>query len=114
MGLLERLERQKAPPQPEKSSSESASDDATMTYVDEYAGLKDKIHGEIIEIINQEVTDNGKIDGNRESYVLKSIEALADDKGSAIPRTDRARLIKEIYNNVWDLAPLSPFLPTLR
>lgn len=111
MGLLERLERQKSPPQPEKSSPESASADATiLTYVDEYAGLKDKIHGEIIELINQEVADNGKIDGNRETYLLKSIEVLVEEKGSAIPRTDRARLIKEIYNNVVGLGPLEPLL----
>ncbi|MFV0497148.1 MAG: hypothetical protein ACK5L0_03110 [Candidatus Fimivivens sp.] len=41
-----------------------------MTCIDKYAGLKDGIDGEIIELINQEVANNGNIDENRESYLL--------------------------------------------
>lgn len=108
MGLLERLEKQKAPRQPETDVDEAPSS-KTHT-VDEYAGLKDKIHNDIIELINQEAADNSKFDTNKEEHLLKSIEALVEERGGTIPRSDRVRLVKEIYHNVVGLGPLEPLL----
>jgi pilus assembly protein CpaF len=33
-----------------------------------------------------------------------------DEKGSAIPRAERSRLVREIYHNIVGLGPLEPLL----
>lgn len=111
MGLLERIEKQKTP-QPQNAVSEIAlfSNKSGSSYVDEYSDLKDRIHGEIIELINQDVISKGKTENVKEAYILQSIETLVDENGSAIPRNDRSRLVKEIFNNVVGLGPLEPLL----
>ena len=109
MSLLERLDKQKSPQQPSNIAEATASNN-NGSFVDEYSGLKDKIHGEIIELINQEAADKGTIEGNQKEYLLKSIESLVDAKAESIPRADRTRLVKEIYNNVVGLGPLEPLL----
>ncbi len=112
MGLLEKIENKKMPPQQQAEATEpfAFSNKGNAAFVDEYSDLKDKIHNEIIELINQEVFSNGKIQGDNEKYILQSIESLVDDKGSGIPRSDRPRLVKEIYHNVVGLGPLEPLL----
>ena len=111
MGLLERLEKQKVPQQELSADEKEAYPSKSGTsYIDEYSDLKDKIHGEVIELVNQEMAASGKIEGNKEDYLFHSIESLVDDMGSAIPRVDRTRLAKEIFNNVVGLGPLEPLL----
>ncbi len=111
MGLLERMEKQKSS-LPQNPSAETAllMNKMGSSYVDEYSGLKDKIHGEIIEIINQDVFSKGKTQDVKEEYIMQSIETLVDDNGETIPRIDRSRLVKEIFNNVVGLGPLEPLL----
>ncbi len=111
MSLFERLEKQKTPQiQEAVNETVSFSNKSSVPFVDEYSDLKDKIHGEIIELINQEVFSGAKIEIQKEEYILQSIETLVEDKGSVIPRSDRSRLVKEIYNNVVGLGPLEPLL----
>lgn len=111
MGLLERIEKQKAL-QPQNTAYEvtSLSNKSGSAYVDEYFDLKDKIHGEIIELINQDVFSRGKTEEVKEEYIRQSIETLVDENGNTIPRSDRVRLVKEIFNNVVGLGPLEPLL----
>ncbi len=111
MGLLERIERQKAGP-PQNTAPETAafSGKSVAVLVDEYSDLKEKIHNEIIELINQDVYSKGKTEGVSEEYIMQSIESLVDGNGTAIPRTERTRLVREIYNNVVGLGPLEPLL----
>lgn len=111
MGLLERIERQKAGP-PQNTAPETAafSGKSAAVLVDEYSDLKEKIHNEIIELINQDVYSKGKTEGVSEEYIMQSIESLVDGNGTAIPRTERTRLVREIYNNVVGLGPLEPLL----
>ncbi len=108
MGLLERLEKQKNPQQSEITADNAAKGGAV--YVDEYSVMKDQIHGEIIELVNQEAAESGNIESNDEGHLLQSIENLVDTKAGQIPRTERSRLVKEIYNNVIGLGPLEPLL----
>ncbi|MGE4486012.1 MAG: CpaF family protein, partial [Oscillospiraceae bacterium] len=111
MGLLERLEKQKVPQQEQNTDEKEAfSSKSSASYIDEYSDLKDKIHGEVIELVNQEMAAGGNIEDNKEAYLFHSIESLVDDMGSAIPRVDRTRLAKEIFNNVVGLGPLEPLL----
>jgi len=111
MGLLERMEKQKAAaPGAAPNETAALSNKAGVSYVDEYADLKEKIHGEIIELVNQDVYSRDKSEGISEAYILQSIETLVDDNGSSIPRIERVRLVREIYNNVVGLGPLEPLL----
>jgi len=108
MGLLERLEKQRNPKAQEQQAE--TADAVGQAYVDEYSELKEKIHGEMIEMINQEIAERGKIEGNQKDYVFKSIETLVDAKADSVSRSDRSRLVKEIFNNVVGLGPLEPLL----
>lgn len=110
MSLLERLERQKAPQQIVNMQEKAAAATTGAAHPDEYSGLREKIHGEVIELLNQDESNAGKPDVEKSETILKTIETLVNDKGSAIPRNDRAKLIKEIYNNVIGLGPLEPLL----
>ena len=110
MSLMERLEKQKTVCQPQEQAETAAAHTAAKSGQDEYAGLKDKIHADIIELMNQEAADQVNSSGDQKEHVLKSIENLIDEKGAAIPRADRSRLVKEIYNNVVGLGPLEPLL----
>lgn len=110
MSLLERLERQKAPQKIVNMQEKAAAVTSGAAHPDEYSGLREKIHGEVIELLNQDESNAGKPDVEKSETILKTIETLVNDKGSAIPRNDRAKLIKEIYNNVIGLGPLEPLL----
>lgn len=111
MGLLERIEKQKSPLQ-QSQAAETAmfSGKIGNSYVDEYADLKDRIHGEIIELINHDMFSKGKTEDVKDEYILQSIETLVDENGNTIPRSDRSRLVREIFNNVVGLGPLEPLL----
>ena len=104
MGLLERLEKQK-----QETSYEAAASEG-MPLVDGYSELKEQVHKATIELINQEAASGVDVQTNQGQHVLKTIESLIETKSSSIPRSDRARLQKEIYNNVMGLGPLEPLL----
>lgn len=118
MSLLERLEKQKT------QNAQLTAEDSAETVVsnvkggiksnaplvDDYYELKEKVHGEIIDIINQEAANGHDLKENKETYLLSAIEALIEAKSTGIPRADRIRLQKEVYNNVVGLGPLEPLL----
>ena len=111
MGLLERIENKKAvSPQNTVPEAQTLSGKVGASYIDEYSDLKEKIHSEIIELVNQDVYSRGKAEGVSEEYIMQSIESLVDDNGSAIPRNERSKLVRDIYNNVVGLGPLEPLL----
>jgi len=118
MSLLERLEKQKTQnaQQPVEAAAEPAAGNvkggikSNASFVDDYYELKEKVHGEIIDIINQEAANGHDLKENKEAYLLSAIEALIEAKSTGIPRTDRIRLQKEVYNNVVGLGPLEPLL----
>jgi len=53
--------------------------------VDDYYELKEKVHGEIIDIINQEAANGHDLKENKEAYLLSAIEALIEAKSTGIP-----------------------------
>jgi pilus assembly protein CpaF len=107
MGLMERLEKQKTVPIPE-AKSEIAVNSSAAVYTDEFSWLKEKIHSEIIEQLNQE--DSGGVNAAQDEFLLKRIEKLVEENVSSVPRAERTRLSKEIYDNVVGLGPLEPYL----
>lgn len=111
MSLLEKLEKQKIKQQAEVSTETVRSfNKSGVPFVDDYSDLKEKVHKEIIELINHEAAGGKDISGNQEEYLLKSIEGLIDANAAGITRADRSRIQKEIYNNVVGLGPLEPLL----
>lgn len=111
MSLLEKLEKQKMKQHTEAVTEKVNSlNKGNVTFVDDYSDLKEKVHTEIIELINNEAARGNDITENQEEYLLKSIEGLIDVSVSGISRSDRLRIQKEIYNNVVGLGPLEPLL----
>lgn len=111
MSLLAKLEKQKMKQQDESSTETVRGfNKSGVAFVDDYSDLKEKVHTEIIELINHEVASGNDISGNQEEYLLKSIEGLIDANAAGITRADRSRIQKEIYNNVVGLGPLQPLL----
>lgn len=111
MSLLEKLESQKMKRQAETTTETAGSfNKSGMQFIDDYSDLKEKVHTEMIELINHEVAGGKDITGNQEEYLLKSIEGLIDVNATGISRADRSRIQKEIYNNVVGLGPLEPLL----
>lgn len=117
MSLLERLEKPKSTQtnehQIEKielSHQSYQSHHTDSLFIDEFGDLKDKVHSEMIELIHQDASDFEEITGKQEEYLLKTIGSLIDAKPINITRSDRQRIIKEIYNNVAGLGPLEPLL----
>lgn len=107
MGLLERLEKQKAMQsgQPEPGDTRTAG-----PVNDEYAELKDKLHTEVIELINRDSSDTDFADDLKGDNLKKTIDALIGDKAISLTRTDRTRIVQEVYNDVVGLGPLEPLL----
>lgn len=110
MGLLERLEKQKSPGQQEVAREVAEDLNAAPISVDIHYELKERVHAEVIDLINQEAANGNDIKANQEEYLLKTIESLIEGRGSGITRADRIRLQREIYNNVVGLGPLEPLL----
>lgn len=112
MSIAERLERQKTLTNVAEENSQipAGINKDSGVYFDEYADLKEKIHREIIEQINQDAANHVDISVNQEEYLIKNLETLIDDKPINITRVDKGRLVREIYNNVVGLGPLEPLL----
>lgn len=99
MGLLERMELQK------KHQGENVSEASEKVYVDIYAGVKEKVHSEIIEEINKQATSY--ID---DVSVRKLIEESIENLAESVPRSDRAKLSSDIFNDVMGYGPLEELL----
>ncbi len=108
MSLLERLEKQKSAQGSGSENQETSK--SGVGFYDQYADLKDRVHKEIIDIINQEVSDNPDVMSNQSDYLKRTLESLIDSNSDNLPRSERNRLVREIYDNVVGLGPLEPLL----
>jgi pilus assembly protein CpaF len=109
MNLLERLEKTKNG-QPQAESAESAPAKAAPALKDDYLELKERMHAELIEFMNNEPSQAGSGDEMQEDYILKTLDALIAARGLSLTRADRSRVVREIYNDVLGLGPLEPLL----
>jgi pilus assembly protein CpaF len=111
MSLLDRLEKQKiAATTEDKSTDTLAANKNVSVFKDEYADLKSRVHKEFIEIVNQQDVNLFNIKGEQEQELQKIMESIVESKTSNLTRTERSRLLKEIYNDVMGLGPLEPLL----
>lgn len=108
MSLLDRLEKQKT-----SAAEENATDVPAVNknvYNDEYVDLKERVHRDFIEMVNQQDLSLLDIKGEKEEELLKIMESLIEVKASHVSRTERSRLLKEIYSDVMGLGPLETLL----
>jgi pilus assembly protein CpaF len=108
MSLLDRLEKQKTSAADEKATDISAVN--KNVYNDEYADLKERVHRDFIEKVNQQDLSLVDVKDDKEAELLKIMESLIELKAPHVSRTDRGRLLKEIYNDVMGLGPLEVLL----
>ena len=115
MSLMERLERQKkttTPAAPAASAPGGRGErySAPAPAAEEYTELKQLVHTEVIDLINRESGGPGEDDPGRKAYIRSVIESVINLRGGDIPRSDRNRLITELYNDIVGLGPLEALL----
>lgn len=112
MSLLDRLEKQKNPVNENNSSDVNISSlkDSSKIYSDEYSDLKEKVHKQFIEAVNQQDINLFNIKEEQEEQLLKIMESIIEARAANISRTERSRLLKEIYDDVMGLGPLETLL----
>ena len=110
MNLMERLEKTKTVQRRPENAAEDGGPEglAPVPIKDEYAELKEWMHAELIEYMNNETRDDS--DEPQEEAILQTLDALLVSKGVVMTRTDRTRVVREIYNDVLGLGPLEPLL----
>jgi len=95
MGLMERMNRQ----HPAMSGNGAGQNPAG----DEHGPLRQQVHQEVVDLINKQP-------GNDGSDVKGMIDGLLDLYGSALPRPEKNRISREIYDEVKGLGPLEQLL----
>lgn len=108
MSLLDRLEKQRYSDKDEKSA-EIASLNRNM-YNEEYSDLKERVHKDFIETVNQQDISLFNVMGEQEEELYKIMESIIESKAPNTSRTERTKLLKEIFDDVMGLGPLESLL----
>lgn len=108
MSLLDRLEKQKITDVDDNKTELNTTINYKVT--DESAELKKRIHNQFIEIVNQQDINLFNIKENQEEQLLKTMESIVEVRASHLTRSERAKLLKEIYDDVMGLGPLEALL----
>ena len=114
MSLMERLERQKKTNTAPQSQPVSGRNEQRYTAVapvtEEYDELKQQAHTEVIDLVNRESGRLRDDDPGKKEYIRSVIESVVNLRGSHIPRSERSRLISELYHDIVGLGPLESLL----
>ena len=114
MTLMERLEKQKAttipPIAPRPGLPVPETEVSPQEQTDQYAPLKDALHNELIDYLNRNTGDKGLAGPALEEFYKNAIEGLINAKGLNISRTERQRIVGDVYDDVIGLGPLEPLL----
>lgn len=107
MGLLDRIDRQKAQsadeetPKKEQLSAENVSDADNKGDADPYLDIKRQIHNEIIREMNKK----GKPIADRD-VIYSMIDDRVNDDENMIPRIDRAQVTMDLFNDIMGYGPI--------
>jgi pilus assembly protein CpaF len=107
MSLLDRLEKQK------NTVTDDVAVDTPLagkSVYDEKSELKERIHKEFIETVNQQDISLFNLKGEQQEELKEVMESIIEAKASNLSRTERSRLLKEVYNDVMGLGPLESLL----
>lgn len=114
MSLMERLERQKKTTMPVQHASVPGRSAERYTSAppvsEEYDELKQQIHTEVIDLVNRESGNLHNDDPQKKEYIRSVIESVINLRGSNMPRSERSKLITELYNDIVGLGPLESLL----
>lgn len=111
MGLMERLEKQKNV-QP-VAGEEPAAAAAAAAQTEQYIGLRERVHKELIEAANRKIAEQGKKGADAQSLGEEAIRSLIEEvieNEEAVNRPDKERMAKEVFDDVMGLGPLEPLL----
>lgn len=121
MSLMERLERQKniaSGTMTEQQSTPSASTAGQGSLrrsvmgamqTEDYTELKAKVQKEVIDLLNRE-SEKKNEETASEEYIRSAIESVLSIHGGDLPRSERGRIINELYSDIVGLGPLDPLL----
>ncbi|MEA5050185.1 MAG: CpaF family protein [Oscillospiraceae bacterium] len=109
MTLMERLEQQKMAVRPEEGGGPAAAAQEPEI-PDAYAPLEDTLHTELIDYLNHDTSDKELAGAALKDFYKGAIDSLITAKGLNISRTDRQKIIGNVYNDVIGLGPLEPLL----
>ncbi|HBC32328.1 MAG TPA: type II secretion system protein E [Clostridiales bacterium] len=107
MSLLDRLEKQK------NTVTDDVAVDTPLagkSVYDEKSELKERIHKEFIETVNQQDISLFNLKGEQQEELKEVMESIIEAKASNLSRTERSRLLKEVYNDVMGLGPIESLL----
>lgn len=114
MSLMERLERQKRTNMPAPAASAPGRNPeryaAAASATEEYGEFKQKVHAEVIDLVNRESGSLREDDPGKKEYIRSVIESVVNLRGGDVPRSERGKLITELYNDIVGLGPLEALL----
>lgn len=77
---------------------------------DEFDELKQQMHAEVIDLINRDSSRGSEDSEEKKEFIRSAIESIVILRGAEIPRSERSRLVDELYNDIVGLGPIEPFL----
>ena len=110
MGILERLEKQKAGQLETDEKNVKKEGSARTVQNDSYASLKQMVHNEMIDAVNRENKNDFQDDEEKVLYLKAQIETIVNSRDLNLNRAERNKLIEEVYDDVVGLGPLEPLL----
>ena len=110
MGILERLEKQRAGQLETDEKSVKKEVSARTVQNDSYTSLKQMVHNEMIDAVNRENKNDFQNDEEKELYLKAQIETIVNSRDLNLNRAERNKLIEEVYDDVVGLGPLEPLL----
>ena len=112
MSLMERLERQKRTNMPAAAAQGRSPERyvAAAPVTEEYGELKQQVHAEVIDLVNRESGSLREDDPGKKEYIRSVIESVVNLRGGDVPRSERGKLITELYNDIVGLGPLEALL----
>ena len=113
MGLLDRIEKQKNTQSNDSKSAETIKGQHAV--VDEYRDIKEKAHKSIIEAINKKITEKGQTnllsqEQSQNDAVRQVIEDIVEAEAESVTRPERAKIARELYDEVMGYGPLENLL----
>jgi pilus assembly protein CpaF len=113
MGLLDRIEKQKNTQSNDSKTAEVIKGQHAV--VDEYREIKEKAHKSIIEAINKKITEKGQSnllsqEQSQNDAVRQVIEDIVEAEAESVTRPERARIARELYDEVMGYGPLENLL----
>lgn len=115
MSLLKRLEKEKGN-EGEKQREHGGFNAAPASRLpkDPYADLKVRIHKEVINELEEEISKGGKMEDLDEAKLAQQIEDVVqtflDKEAAFIPRQDRQKIVQEIIDEVLGFGPINPLI----